>query len=257
MTNDLRTEPVLAAIDLMKREPEVPVPGRLPGRGHRHGGPASPYDAYPTAEGADPEHSASDVASILGLPETAVTPAVLAAVTRTLGELDRLRRQESHLRQRLAALEGQSSHHPLAPVLNRHGFIGLIDDLIAAHGLDGTLVLLQVEGLEQIRARAGLAAGDAALRQLCSALIANLRATDPLGLLDDGDVALVLMGTDPDRAAAKTTELITRLGETPFLWDGGRHAFAFGFGLHRIDGSEPAEAVLAAADLDRRHRRDK
>lgn len=252
MTNHLRTEPVLAVVDLMKREPEVP--GRLPGRGHRHGGPASPYDAYPATDGGDPEHSASDVASILGLPEAAVTPTVLTAVTRALGELDRLRWQESHLRQRLAGLEAQSTRHPLAPVLNRHGFIGLIDELIAAHGLDGTLVLLQVEGLERIRAQAGLAAGDAALRQLCSALIANLRATDPFGLLDDGDAALVLMGTDPERAAAKTIELIARLGETPFPWEDGRYSFAFGFGLHPIDGSEPAETVLAAADLDRRRR---
>lgn len=255
MTNDLRTEPVLAVPDLKKREQELP--GRLPGRGHRHGGPASPYDAYPASESTDPEHSASDVASILGLPETAVTPAVLTAVTRALGELDRLRWQESHLRQRLAGLEAQSTRHPLAPVLNRHGFVGLIDDLIAAHSLDGTLVLLQIEGLEQIRARAGLAAGEAALRQLCAALVANLRATDPLGLLDDGDAALVLMGTDPDRAAAKTVELIARLRETPFLWEGERHALTFGFGLHLIDDGETAESVLAAADLDRRQRRGK
>jgi len=248
MASDLRTEPLLATAGLKQREQDPP------GWNFRQGHSGSPYAAYPSSEVPGGGHDGHDVASVLGLPETVVTPAVLTAVTRMLGELDQLRWRESHLRQRLATLESEAGRHPATPVLNRGGFLALIDDLIAARGLDGTLVVAHVEGLEQIRRRAGVAAGDAALRHLCAGIIASLRATDPLGLLDDSDFALVLMGTGPEAALAKVGELSERLRQPPFSWEGRPHPLGLSFGFHLIEASDSAETALAAADLDRRGR---
>jgi len=251
MANDLRTEPLLATAGLTRREQEAP--GYPPGRG-RHHGSASPYAAYPPSGPPQFERGPGDVASIFGLPETLVTPAVLTAVSRILGELDQARWRENQLRQRLAMIESEAHHHPAAPVLNQSGFLLSLDEMIANSGLGGTLVMLHIEGLERVRRCAGLAAGTAALRHLSAAIVTSLRASDPLGLLDDSDFAFVLVGTSLEPAQAKLAELTDRLNQPPFAWEGLPYPFVLHAGFHLIDPADTAETALFAADLDRRGR---
>jgi PleD family two-component response regulator len=207
---------------------------------------------YPPSAPPPTEHTATDVASILGLPEGVVTPAVLAAVTGLLGELDRLRWQDEHFRHRLAHLETLADRHPLVPALNRRGFMRVVEALLNSGNAEGTLAVLHVAGIESIRQHDGLAAGDAAIRHVCANLVGALRATDPLGLLGGGAFGLVLVSTGLAAARSKVREMMERINLLPFVWQGEAHSFAMASGYHLLKSGETAEAAVASADLARR-----
>ncbi|CAA7625120.1 GGDEF domain-containing protein [Magnetospirillum sp. SS-4] len=219
-----------------------------------HGGhhPGHHQSPYPPSEPPPVQHSPADVASILGLPESVITPAVLAAVTGLLSELDRLRWLDSQNRRRQAFLEGLAERDTVVPVLNRRGFMRELEALLAAGSGDGTLVVLHVNGIEHLRQVQGLAAGDGALRHVSANLVGNLRSTDPVGLLGMSDFAILMPATDLAAGREKVRVVMERINAQPFLWLGQPHAFAMFSGYHVLAPGEDAEAALAAADRARR-----
>ncbi|SEH30976.1 GGDEF domain-containing protein [Magnetospirillum fulvum] len=245
MANEFRTDPLI---------PIAPAKGSgherdSPGFGHA---PSSQHSPYPPSEPPRTEHSTNDVASILGLPESVVTPAVMKSITGLLGELDRLRWVDSHYRRRLSYLETLADQDALLPISNRRGFIRTLDALLGSGHADGTLVVLHVAGIELIRQQDGIAAGDAALRHICATLIGGLRTTDPRGLLGGSDFALVLVATNLAMARTKVREIMEQINLLPFVWQGQSHSFAMFSGYHVLATGESAETALVAADAARR-----
>lgn len=211
-----------------------------------------PHSPYPPNEAPVTERSVADVASILGLPDAAVTPAVLKAVTGLLAELDRLRWLDSQHRRRQAYLEGVADRDSVAPVLNRRGFMRELETLLSIGHGTGTLVLLHVVGIEQLRHAQGCAAGDGALRHVSAHLVGALRSTDPIGLMGGSDFAMLLSGTDLTASREKVREVMERINSQPFYWQGEVFSFALFSGYHVLQAGENAESAVATADRARR-----
>ncbi|MBI3447007.1 MAG: GGDEF domain-containing protein [Magnetospirillum sp.] len=211
-----------------------------------------PHSPYPPNEPPVTEHSIADVASILGLHDAAVTPAVLKAVTGLLSELDRLRWLDSQHRRRQSYLEGVADRDPVAPVLNRRGFMRELEALLSIGHGSGTLVLLHVMGVEQLRHAQGGAAGDGALRHVSAHLVGALRSSDPIGLMGGSDFGLLLSGTELGAAREKVREVMERINSQPFYWQGEVFSFALFSGYHILQSGENAESAVAAADRARR-----
>ncbi|EPY02298.1 GGDEF domain-containing protein [Magnetospirillum fulvum] len=245
MANEFRTDPLI---------PIAPAKGS----GHERdssgfGHPPYPqHSPYPPSEPPRVEHSTNDVASILGLPETVITPAVMSSITGLLGELDRLRWTDGHTRRRLSHLETLADQDASLPIPNRRGFMRALESLLGSGVADGTLVVLHVAGIELIRQQDGIAAGDAALRHICATLVGALRTTDPRGLLGGSDFALVLVSTNLAMARTKVREIMEQINLLPFVWQGTSHSFAMFSGYHILAAGESAETALAAADAARR-----
>jgi len=245
MANEFRTDPLI---------PVAPAKGG----GHEHGSSGFGHAAfpahspYPPSEPPRTEHSTNDVASILGLPESVVTPAVMSSITGLLGELDRLRWVDSQHRRRLSHLETLADQDAFLPIPNRRGFMRALESLLGSGVADGTLVVLHVAGIESIRQQNGMAAGDAALRHICANLVGALRTTDPRGLLGGSDFALVLVSTNLAMARTKVREIMEQINLLPFVWQGTSHSFAMFSGYHILAAGETAETAVAAADLARR-----
>ena len=214
--------------------------------GHR------PHPPYPANEPPTTKHTVADVASILGLPDAAVTPAVLKAVTGLLSELDRLRWLDSQHRRRQAFLEGLGDRDAVVPTLNRRGFLRELEALLSTGHGSGTLVVLHVGGIEHLRQVQGCAAGDGALRHVSAHLVGALRSSDPVGLMGGSDFALLLSGTELDAAREKVREIMERINQQPFYWQGDVLSFALFSGYHVLQPGEGAEAAVAAADRARR-----
>ncbi|CCG40251.1 GGDEF domain-containing protein [Magnetospirillum molischianum] len=242
MANEFRTDPL------------IPVTLTTGGGRERepHGFGHAPHSPYPPPEPPRTEHSTTDVASILGLPDSVVTPAVMTAITGLLGELDRLRWAESLARRRLTHLETLADQDSLVPIPNRRGFMRTVETLMASGAADGTLVVLHVSGIEQIRQQDGMAAGEAALRHICANLVGALRTTDPRGLLGGSDFGLVLVSTGLAVARTKVREMMEQINLLPFVWQGRSHSFAMFSGYHILQAGENAEMAVAAADRARR-----
>lgn len=245
MANEFRTDPLIPIAQAKGAGHERDSPG--------FGHPSYPqHSPYPQSDPPRTEHSTHDVASILGLPETVVTPAVMNSITGLLGELDRLRWADSQYRRRLSHLETLGDQDACLPVPNRRGFMRALDSLLGSGIADGTLVVLHVAGIELIRQQDGMAAGDAALRHICANLVGALRSTDPRGLLGGSDFALVLVSTDLAMARTKVREIMEQINLLPFVWQGISHSFAMFSGYHILTAGESAETAVAAADLARR-----
>lgn len=242
MANQFRSEPVYSVGHVneyaLDRDSHPP--------GHHHPPP------YPRNEPPQTPHSVADVASILGLPDSVITPAVLKAVTGLLSEIDRLRWLEGQTRRRQGFLEGLADHDPVVPALNRRGFMRELETLLATGHGDGTLVLLHVAGIEQMRQLQGMAAGDGALRHVTAHLVGSLRSSDPVGMVGGSDFALLLPGTELGAARDKVREMMERINQQPFYWQGEVFSFALFSGYHVLQPGENAESALAAADRARR-----
>lgn len=210
------------------------------------------HSPYPHNEPPPTVHSIADVASILGLPDGLVTPAVMAAVTKILSEVERMRWLEGQHRRRQAFLEGLSDHDPVVAALNRRGFMRELETLLSTGGGDGTLVVLHVAGIEQIRQLQGLMAGDGAIRHVSANLVGALRTSDPVGLLGGSDFAILMTATDLWGAREKVRDVMERINAQPFVWQGQPYSFAMFSGYRVLAAGESAEAALAAADRARR-----
>jgi GGDEF domain-containing protein len=214
--------------------------------GHRH----SPYPDNPPPV----ECEVADVASILGLPDQAVTPAALAAITGLLAELDRLRQEHDRLVGRIDHLERLADHDPVVPALNRRGFMRELDQHLAAGSIGGTLALLYVAGIESMAETHGQTCADAALRHVCDHLVGALRTTDPLGLIGGSSFAMLLISTGLDDTRGKMRAVMERINQRSFVWQGQPIRFAMFTGYHTLIPDEDGETALAAADHARRGR---
>ncbi|MGE5505107.1 MAG: GGDEF domain-containing protein [Actinomycetota bacterium] len=240
MAEDYRTERVSAVLPIHEH-------GREGDARHRHRGP---YEAAEAA--AQPTRDAADVASILGLPESMVTPRVLDAVAGLVSEIERLRWHDQQFQRREQYLEQLSDRHSVVPALNRRAFVRELECFLATGQPHGVLVMVHVDGIERLAGVQGLAAGEGALRHVCGILIGSLRQSDMVGLLSGSDFAALLPGADITHARGKLDEVAGRINNPSFVWLGQPVPLRLGYGLHVTQPGESAETALGAVDRARR-----
>ena len=128
-------------------------------------------------------------------------------------ERDRLARELEAARKRIADLEAallRRGRDTLTTVLRIEAFREqLVDELQRARrrGLQGALVVMQVDRLADIHRDHGFAAGDALLGALVEALRAGTRAEDVIGRIGDDRFALLLR----EAGEAATSACVARL----------------------------------------------
>ena len=66
---------------------------------------------------------ASDSVSIVGIPETELTPKVQAAIQKLMSEVERLRTSLNMAHERVAYLERLADEDTLIPIYNRRAFV--------------------------------------------------------------------------------------------------------------------------------------
>lgn len=242
MANEYRTERV---------EPSLRVQGYASGhesQSRRH----LPSHAYEQAARSAPAPEAADVASVLGLPAEAVTPALLEAVTPLLAEIERLHWLADQAEHRAHWLERQSDRHSVVPCLTRRAFVRELESFLAGGQAFGSVALVQVAGIEALRQIYGLAAGEGALRHVAAVVVGALRASDMVGCLGGSDFAILMPGTTLDQARTKIEAICARIPDPAFTWLGHRIPLQPAMGLHELTAGDSAEAAIAAADRARR-----
>ncbi|MBI5162808.1 MAG: diguanylate cyclase [Magnetospirillum sp.] len=206
---------------------------------------------YPQSNDTPPDHGAAVVMSMLGLAAETLTPALLAALTPVLAELDRLRSREEQAERRQAALERQCDRHSVVPCFNRRAFVRDLDAFLMAEA-SGTLVVLHVDGIEALTRLHGLAAGEGALRHVAAVILASLRGSDVVALLSGSAFAILLPATERAAAEAKIARILALVATPPFSWMGQAIALETTVGFHPALPGESAEQAIAAADRARR-----
>lgn len=210
-----------------------------------------PRDPYRKASQAPaPEHSVEDVAQVLGLPAGEVRPEVLAAVSRLLAEIERLRWEKAQDDCRIDQLRQLADRHTVVPCLNRRGFVRSLEDYLLGQG-GGVVAVLHVARIELLRMVHGQTAGEGALRHVCAVILSTLRSTDVVGCIGGSAFALLLPGCTPMDARMRLARICVAVNDPGYQWMGGRQVLVTTCGYHVIAPGENAEAALAAADRDR------
>lgn len=234
-----------------KVTPPAPVRQRQPDRDRLPYGGATPPPQNIPGEAENGPVDAGDEASVLGIPESALTPEVVAAIRKMMDETARLRRELEETRRQEAHLGRLADRHSYLPLYNRRAFLREASKILVRAERTGapcTLLYLHLHGLERIRAEHGRAAGDQAMVHAAWILRNRLRKSDLLGSMDGYDFIALLVLTGPEEAEATAREVVAAVEGEPFRWFDTPLLLRLSRGLHAYTPGETLEDVIDSAE---------
>ncbi|MBV9510560.1 MAG: GGDEF domain-containing protein [Caulobacteraceae bacterium] len=204
--------------------------------------------SQPTAAAAARQ---ADSAAFLGLGEADLTPAVQAALTTLLCEIDELRQEVVRLKARLDEAEELAVQERRQRVLNRRAFqreLRRVLTFAQRYGGPASLIFFDLDGFKGVNDRFGHAAGDAALKAVAERLKAHVRESDVVGRLGGDEFGVILVQADLNAALAKAAALAAAVEAEPAPCGEWLAPLKISFGVRQIDPGLPAEQILAEAD---------
>lgn len=209
--------------------------------------------AYRSAEAARPRATPpiQDVATVMGIPESELTPKVRQALEKLMAEVYSLRQDLDEARQRVGYLEQLADQDTLAPVLNRRAFVRELSRMAAfeeRYGPAGSVLYFDVNGMKTINDSHGHAAGDAVLKRVSEILLRDTRASDVVGRLGGDEFGVILAQSGLDMATDKAAKLAAAIAAEEVLWEGQPLRVTVAYGAHALSSGQHADAALQAAD---------
>lgn len=193
----------------------------------------------------------ADAASVLGIPQSELTPKVQEAITQLMAEVDTLRQELDQSMSRIEYLEQLADQDSLAPVANRRAFVRELSRTLSyaeRYGTPSSVIYLDLNGLKQLNNSKGQAADDVAILKVAKILAANVRESDIVGRLGGDEFGVMLSHADENAARGKAEFLAKTISEDPLDWDREMISLDVAVGVHTIRGGGDAGAALEAAD---------
>ncbi len=166
-------------------------------------------------------------------------------------EIARLRAEVAALTDRAERAEALADHDVLTPALNRRGFMAVLSRNLAycrRHGVEASLLYLDLDGFKGINDSLGHAAGDAALIAVAELLLANVRESDAVGRMGGDEFTVMLMNAGAEEGREKARRLSAALESEGFVWGEARVALGGSFGVRAYAAQADAEVWLSEAD---------
>lgn len=204
-----------------------------------------------SAQGAAAASAPHDSASIMGVPESELTPNVQRALLTLMGEVDQLRKETESLRAKIRDLETLADRDVFLPVLNRRAFLREVSRALALaerHDAPSALIFFDLNRFKAINDTHGHAAGDTALAKVADILSAHVRETDAVGRLGGDEFGVVLTLTPASAAEHKAAELAEAIASTPILHEGVELRLGAAWGVRALERGLAVETAMAEAD---------
>ena len=123
---------------------------------------------------------------------------------RLAAEVERLAAELERSRARIVDLEAKVDIDPLTDLLNRRGFERELKRSVAyvkRYGVSAALIFLDLDSFKPVNDRHGHAAGDAMLKAVAAAIVAEVRASDVVARIGGDEFAVLLWNVQ--RAAGR------------------------------------------------------
>jgi diguanylate cyclase (GGDEF)-like protein len=174
-----------------------------------------------------------------------------SSVMRLAAEVDALAAQLEASRARIAELEARVDIDSLTDVLNRRGFERELTRSLAyvkRYGTCAALIFVDLDGFKPVNDRHGHAAGDAMLKAIAAALMANVRASDVVARIGGDEFAVLLWNVDAAAAAAKAAVLEAAVYSTQVHLGASTVVVGASAGVAPLGALDSPGEVLARAD---------
>ncbi|MBV8815961.1 MAG: EAL domain-containing protein [Verrucomicrobia bacterium] len=157
-------------------------------------------------------------------------------------QADLLREQEH--------LDYLAAHDPLTRLLNGAAFMELLQNAVRAayQGAPGALLYIDLDSFKLISDSLGHSVGDTVLAQVANLLRLCLRYQDVPARLESDEFVALLEQIRLSEARMIAERIRSKLEQLRFSNAGTEFAVASTIGLATIDGTVPAETVMARAD---------
>lgn len=177
-------------------------------------------------------------------PARSMSMQLAAEVERLVAELDRSRA-------RIADLEAKVDIDPMTDLFNRRGFERELKRSMAyvkRYGVSAALIFLDLDGFKPVNDRHGHAAGDAVLKAIAAAIVAEVRASDIVARIGGDEFAVLLWNVNGASAAAKAAALERAVYATPVRWDASTLVVGASAGVALAGALDTPAELLARAD---------
>jgi diguanylate cyclase (GGDEF)-like protein len=152
---------------------------------------------------------------------------------------------------RIAELERRADTDVLVDALNRRGMERVLRRSIAYVGrypASAALIYLDVNRLKPLNDRHGHAAGDAVLKAITRALLANVRQSDVVARLSGDEFAVLVWNVSKSDAAAKATSLEDKVERLRIPWRGAPLVTSIAAGFSMVLPADTPQQLLDRAD---------
>ena len=157
----------------------------------------------------------------------------------------------ANLQARIDYLEGLSVTDELTGLYNRRGFSSQLDRALAIArrgGLQGALLMCDLDGFKQLNDCHGHAAGDEMLRHIARILARQVRRTDVAARLGGDEFAVLLVGASREGAARKAAILRELIAGSRVMFEGRELTVGISIGCVSYTGEESDDGLLRHAD---------
>jgi len=165
-----------------------------------------------------------------------------------LQSLERLRRNSRELQQLLTSLDHEARTDRLTGAWNRRRLDeALVNEMDRLHRYDHplSLLLIGLDGFQQLGADLGNTMGDQLLVEVATVLQASLRATDSLARWSDDQFAVLCANTTQSTAGVLAGQLCERVAAARFT---GSHSLTLSIGVAECSPDETREHWIQRAD---------
>jgi diguanylate cyclase (GGDEF)-like protein len=193
----------------------------------------------------------TDSATVMGIPETELTPNVRTAITLLMEEVGRLRDELRLTKRRISDLEELADTDALLPVINRRAFVRELSRMMSyaeRYGTPHTLIYFDLNGMKAINDAHGHGAGDAALIHVARILNESTRESDVVGRLGGDEFGVLLAQADEATAREKAEALAQRISAQGVAWKGETLRLSVAYGIHPVRRGQDVDDAIQAAD---------
>jgi diguanylate cyclase (GGDEF)-like protein len=170
-------------------------------------------------------------------------------VKRLAEEIATLRRALDASQHRIAALEVEAAEEPISGLLNRRAFIREIERAIAfqtRYPVSCGIALIDVEGLDRVRAAGGQGGLNRALRNIGQTLRAGIRSCDVAARTGNEQFAVVLWNSAATDCGHRVNGLQRAIAGLQF--EAGSFIVTTQSAVAMIENGMTAEAIIGAAE---------
>ncbi|MEM1140224.1 MAG: GGDEF domain-containing protein [Pseudomonadota bacterium] len=154
-------------------------------------------------------------------------------------------------RTRLAHLETLSVTDELTGLLNRRGFLEVLERTVSTarrYSEGGLLAYIDLNRFKAINDTHGHHAGDRVLSHVADLLRENTRRTDYLARLGGDEFAIIFVRAHPTKTLERVARLSEVLNSARLTIDGAEISIHASIGTERYDGASSTQALIARAD---------